>query len=251
MSEPVSSLIGTRPDDGAATWPPHSRTRLLLGLKGAVPIAMGYVPIGLAMGVLAARAGLSPLEIGAMSVLVYAGASQFIGVGMLAAGFGPLAIALTTLLVNLRHVLMSAALSPYMSRIRRGVAAGLAFFITDESFAVSVGVFRERGRADVAYMVGLYGTAYASWVLATVGGAMLGGAFAVPDAFALDFALPAMFIGLLAGQLREKTAVATAVAAAVIAVAGAPLLGGWTVMVASVGAAAFGAGVGRWMNGLS
>lgn len=209
---------------------------------------MGYVPIGLAMGVLAARAGLTPLQTGAMSVFVYAGASQFIGVSMLAAGFAPFAIAVTTFLVNLRHLLMSAALSPYMGHIRRGTAAVLAFFVTDESFAVSIGAFRERGRADVAYMVGLYGTAYASWVLATVTGALLGGAFEVPDAFALDFALPAMFIGLLAGQLKEKTAVVTAVVAAVVAVAGTPVFDGWTVMIASAAAAAIGAGVGRWTN---
>lgn len=216
-----------------------------------MPIVLGYVPIGLALGVLAARAGLSPVETGAMSVFVYAGASQFIGVSMIASGVAPLTIALTTLLVNLRHVLMSAALAPYMGHIRRSRAAALSFFVTDESFAVSEAAFRRDGRADAMYMVGLYVTAYASWVLATTAGAVIGGAFVVPDALGLEFALPAMFIGLLAGQLREKTGVLVAGVAGAIAVFGGEMLGNWTVMVAAVVAAAVGAGVSRWTHGSS
>lgn len=238
----------TRRDDtsGLTAWPESGRTRVSMGARGAVPIVMGYVPIGLALGVLAAQAGLSPVETGAMSVFVYAGASQFIGVAMLASGVAPITIAMTTLLVNLRHVLMSAALSPYMKHLSRRRIAALAFFITDETFAVSAAAFHERGRADAAYMVGLYATAYASWVLATVTGAVVGGAVAVPEALALDFALPAMFIGLLAGQLRDKTGVIVGVSAAVITVLGNRALGGWTVMVASVVAAVIGVGVSRW-----
>lgn len=211
-----------------------------------MPIVLGYVPIGLALGVLAARAGLSPVETGAMSVFVYAGASQFIGVSMIASGVAPLTVALTTLLVNLRHVLMSAALAPYMGHIRRSHAAALSFFVTDESFAVSEATFRRDGRADAMYMVGLYVTAYASWVLATTAGAVISGAFVVPDGLGLEFALPAMFIGLLAGQLRDNTSVLVAGVAGAVAVFGGETLGNSTVMVAAVVAAAVGAGVSRW-----
>lgn len=235
----------------ASLWPDGTRARVWMGIKGSVPIMMGYVPIGNALGVLAAQAGLTPVETGAMSIFVYAGASQFIGVGMLAAGLGPATIALTTLLVNLRHLLMSAALSPYMKHLSRGRVAAFAFFITDETFAVSTIAFRERGNADSAYMVGLYGTAYVSWVLATTAGALVGRAFVVPEALGLDFALPAMFIGLLAGQLRDKSGVIAAVVAGAAAVLGSSSLGGWSVMGASVLAATVGVGVGRWKRASS
>lgn len=235
----------------SSAWPRERRLRLLLGVRGAVPIVMGYVPIGLALGVLAAQAGLTPVDTGAMSVFVYAGASQFIGVSMLAAGLSPMTIALTTFLVNLRHLLMSAALSPYMKHVRRAQGAFLAFFVTDESFAVSVAAFQKRGKADVTYMIGLYGTSYASWVLATVVGALVGGAFVVPDSLALDFALSAMFIGLLAGQLKDHPAIIVAVVAVAVTIFGHTALGGWTVMVAAIFAAAVGVGVGRWTNASS
>lgn len=236
-------------DEGAsASWPLRPRVRLLLGVKDALPIVMGYVPVGLALGVLAVQAGLTTLETGAMSAFVYAGASQFIGVSMLAAGNSPLTIILTTFLINSRHLLMSAALSPYMQHLRRRAVIGLSFFITDESFAMSADAFRRHGRADVLYMVGLYTSAYAGWFLATVTGAVVGAAFTVPDALALDFALPAMFIGLLAGQLRTRPAVVAAALAAVVAVMGDTVLGNWSVMIASVVAATAGVGVARWTS---
>lgn len=244
MPASATSLTGQR--GGDTVWPENPRARFALGVADSLPIVMGYVPIGLALGVLAAQAGLSTLETGAMSVFVYAGASQFIGVSMIASGLSPLTIALTTLLVNLRHMLMSAALSPYMKDVKRTEAAALSFFVTDESFAVSEAAFRRRGRADVMYMVGLYLTAYTSWVLATVAGAIVGSAFAVPEGLGLDFALPAMFIGLLAGQLRDHVGFIVAIVAAATALVAGAALGPWTVMVASVVAATIGVGVTRW-----
>lgn len=229
-----------------APWPADARSRLWLGVQGALPVVMGYVPIGLALGVLAAGAGLTPLETGAMSAFVYAGASQFIGVAMLGAGAAPIAIALTAFLVNLRHLLMSAALSPYMRRLTRRHMALFSFFITDETFAVSATEFRERGEADPLYMVGLYGIAYSSWLLSTIAGAVAGNAFAIPSWLPLDFALPAMFLGLLAGQIKDVSGFIVALGAGLITLMTSGALGGWSVMVASIVGALIGTGVSRW-----
>ena len=79
------------------------------GLMAAWPICLGYIPIGLAFGVLAQKAGLSVLEIGSMSIFVFAGSSQFIAVSMLSTGAGAASIIVTTFMVNLRHLLMSLA----------------------------------------------------------------------------------------------------------------------------------------------
>ena len=226
--------------------PGSVRQRFWQGVRLAWPVVMGYVPIGLAMGVLAANVGLSPFETGAMSALVYAGASQFVAVALLEAGAPGLSIVATTFLVNLRHLLMSAALSPFLRGVRPGVLAALGFLITDESFAVSHGEFSRSGRGDPALFTGLALTAYLSWVFATVAGAWVGGALAAPEALGLDFALPAMFIGLLAGHLRERTSLAVAVVAALIAAGGGKLLGGWNVMAAASIAAAAGVILKRW-----
>lgn len=229
-----------------AAWPGTAGSRFLLGAKSAWPVVMGYVPIGFAYGVLAAQAGLSPWEAGAMSLLVYAGASQFIAVGMLAADAGLAAVAATTFLVNLRHLLMSAALSPYFHRVRRPLLAVLSFFVTDESFAVSSTVFAERGRGDAGWFAGLAVTAYGSWLAASVAGALAGGAVDIPAAFGLDFALTGMFIGLLAGVLKDRPAVAAALTAGVVAAVSAPVLGRWSVMAAALIAAAAGVVMSRW-----
>lgn len=223
-----------------------ARWRFWQGMRLAWPVVMGYVPIGLAMGVLAANIGLSPFQTGAMSALVYAGASQFVAVALLEAGVPGLSIVATTFLLNLRHLLMSAALSPFLQGVRAGVLAILGFFITDESFAVGHGEFSRSGRGDAVRFAGLALTAYLSWVLATVAGAWVGGALAAPEKLGFDFALPAMFIGLLAGQLRERTSFMVALLAALAAVGGGKLLGGWSVMAASMMAAAAGVILKRW-----
>lgn len=242
----VPSSVELQKGARAGAWPIEARARLSLGIKAALPVVAGYVPIGLALGVLSAGAGLTPLEIGAMSALVYAGASQFIGVAMLSAGTGPVTVALTAFFVNLRHLLMSAALSPYVRRLRPGQVAFFSFFVTDETFAVSATEFRQRGYADPLYMGALYTISYGSWLSATVVGAFVGGALEVPAWLSVDFALPAMFIGLLAGQLGDYGRVAVAVMAGVFVVVFGPFLGGWSVMVASAAAAVAGVGVSRW-----
>lgn len=229
-------------------WTGTGKDRFWLGARSAWPVVIGYLPIGFALGVLAAGAGLTAAEIGAMSLLVYAGASQFIAVGMLAAEAGLAAIAMTTFLVNLRHLLMSAALSPYFQGVRRPVLAALSFFMTDEAFGVSSAVFAERGQGDASYFAGLSIIPYIAWFAATVAGAVVGSAVTLPAALGLDFALTGMFIGLLAGSLRTRPAVLAAALGGLVAVAAGPVLGRWSTMVAAVVAAAAGVAAARWMR---
>ena len=81
------------------------------GLLASGPVCLGYIPIGIAFGVLAQKAGFTPFETGLMSLIVFAGSSQFIAVSMFAAGAGAASIIATTFVVNLRHLLMSSSLS--------------------------------------------------------------------------------------------------------------------------------------------
>jgi predicted branched-subunit amino acid permease len=108
------------------------------GLSAGWPICLGYLPIGLTFGVLAQKAGLSPIQIGLMSILVFAGSSQFITVSMISAGASAAAIITTTFVVNLRHVLMSSALAVFLRSAHRGLLALCACGVTDGSFAVNL-----------------------------------------------------------------------------------------------------------------
>lgn len=221
-------------------WPAGRGQRFRLGLACALPVVLGYLPIGFAVGVLAAQTGLSAGATGFMSLLVYAGASQFIAIGLLGAGAPPLTIVVTTLLVNLRHFLMSAALSPYLRGVRPLALAALAFTLTDETFAVDSVEFQRRGRGDPWFMSGLHLLPYVTWLASTMVGAAVGGIVADPQVWGLDFALPAMFIGLLALQWRAGAVAWTVLAAGGLAVAAARAIPGWNVMLAAPVAATLG-----------
>lgn len=212
---------------------------LTAGLKAAWPICVGYVPIGLAFGVLAQKAGLSLVDIGLLSLLVFAGSSQFIAVSMLNAGSAILPIVLTTFMVNLRHLLMSSSLAVYLRRLGRGWLSLFAYGVTDESFAVNLTRFR-LGAWHWQQALVVNQIANTAWV----GSSLLGGVagqFIPSGAFGIDYALIAMFLCLLVFQLRGGLYTVTAAAAGVLAVVLALLLpGNLHIIIASVLAATIG-----------
>lgn len=215
------------------------------GLKAGWPICLGYLPIGLALGVLGRNAGLDPWQIGLMSVLVFAGSAQFIAIGMLSVGGAPATIIATVGMVNLRHLLMSSALSVPLRGSGRAFLALFAYGVTDESFAVNATRFRhgdwDRWRALVVNHA-----ANLTWIGATLAGGFLGG-FLGSGAGGIDYALNAMFICLLVYQLRSRLHLLTALLAAALAVAWARWIPGNShVMVAAVVATSAGFVVGRW-----
>lgn len=190
----------------------------LAGAQAALPIVLGYIPIGLAFGVGAADKGLGPVAAGVMSLFVFAGASQFVAVNMLAAGAAAGAIVSTTFLVNLRHLLMSAALGPHVRSWPARLLFPAAFWLTDESFAVlSSGLATGRLPSPLrpAYVLSLQATAYLSWAASTILGAVLHNVVTDGRAWGIDLTLPAMFAGLLALQLGQAPARRAAVVAAV------------------------------------
>jgi len=209
------------------------------GLTAGWPICLGYLPIGMAFGVLAQKAGLTPLQIGLMSILVFAGSSQFIAVSMLTAGASAPAIITTTFVVNLRHMLMSSALAVYLRSIHRGLLALYAYGVTDESFAVNLPRFNA-GTWSLPRALVVNHAANLTWFISTVTGG-IGGRFIPEGAFGIDYALVAMFICLLIYQIRELIHLLTAVMAG-LAAAGLALLfpGNSYIVSASVVAATLG-----------
>ena len=205
----------------------------------AWPICLGYFPVGLALGVLAQKAGLPWWAVTMMSVLVFAGSAQFICVAMLAANATMPAIVLTTFIVNLRHALMSSALAVYLPGVNRRFLALFSYALTDESFAVNITRFREgswsRWKALLVNHI-----ANATWIITTTSGALIG-QFVPQGAFGIDYALNGMFICLLVYQLRGRIYILTCMLATAISVSWYLLVPGDSYIIgASVGAATIG-----------
>ena len=182
------------------------------GLTAAWPICLGYFPIGLSLGVLAQQAGLAPWQMGAMSLLVFAGGSQFIAVAMLGTGASALAIVSTVFMVNLRHLLMSSALAVHFPGASRRFLALFAYGITDESFAVNLTRFSQ-GEWDRRSALTLNHAANTTWVVSSTLGVYLGHLLP-PGVAGVDYALTGMFICLLVFQLRSAVFAVTALLAA-------------------------------------
>ncbi len=186
------------------------------GVRAGLPICLGYIPIGLAFGVIAQKAGLAPLEIALMSILVFAGSSQFIAVSMIFSNAEILSIILTTFMVNLRHFLMSSSLSRFSGNKKAGFLSIFSYGITDESFAVNLVKFHQDAW-DMNRALVVNQSANLVWIISTVAGGY-GSRFIPEKAFGLDYALSAMFICLLVFQLRGFRYIITAVCAAVTAI---------------------------------
>jgi 4-azaleucine resistance transporter AzlC len=182
------------------------------GLKAAWPICLGYFPIGLSLGVLAQKGGLLPWQVGLMSILVFAGGSQFIAIAMLGSGASIPAIVATTFMVNLRHLLMSSALAVHFPGVSRRFLALFAYGVTDESFAVNMVRFNQGGW-DRRSALTLNQAGNLTWLASTVAGVYVG-QFIPAGALGIDYALTGMFICLLVFQLRGPVFAATALVAA-------------------------------------
>jgi len=182
---------------------------------------------------------LTPLEIGLMSVIVFAGSSQFIAVSMLAAGASMISIVVTAFVVNLRHFLMSSALAVYLKNSDRIKLTFFSYGVTDESFAVNLTRFRE-SEWDLNSALVTNFTANVTWLVTTVLGGF-SGQFIPAHAFGIDYALVAMFICLLVFQIRGVIYVITAVMAGVLAVGLSLVIPGNSyIVIASMAAAAIG-----------
>ncbi|CAK7005067.1 MAG: Inner membrane protein YgaZ [Desulfovibrio sp.] len=209
----------------------------LRGMRLALPIILGYLPVGFAFGVLAMQAGMSAPTVIMMSVFVYAGSAQLIAADLYGGGTGTVGIILTTFIVNLRHLLMSAALTPHLKTWSRPLQAWFGFELTDEAFAANLGRFYTSG-VNKGEALGLNLASHLGWVMGSVIGALFDSAIGDVKPFGLDFALPAMFIALLLPHFAVPRRVLAmffgAALSLVFAVLGA---GQWNVMLATIGAA--------------
>ena len=181
------------------------------GVRRALPIVLGYVPVAFAFGVLAVKSNIPPALVVAMSVFHFAGSGQFVCAGLWGAGVGAMSVIVAVFVVNLRHLLMSAAMAEPLAAFQRGWKLCTATLFTCNL------------------------TAHASWVLGTVIGVFCGGLVHDVKPLGLDYALTAMFLALLVPQcvsrLHVLVAIVTAILSLSLKLAG---MGQWNVVVATV-----------------
>jgi 4-azaleucine resistance transporter AzlC len=218
-----------------------SRAGALTGARQAIPLAASVFLVGTVFGVLARHAGLTLLESLAMSALVFAGASQFVAIGLWAVPMPIAAIVLTTLVVNLRHVLLGAALRPWFRSLSNLRTYGSVFFMVDESWALTMRQVRE-GAPDRAYLIGAGALMYLGWLAATATGYLAGAAIGNLSRWGLDFAITAVFTALLIGMWRGRSDAWPWLVSAAVAVATWRLLPGtWYILCGAVAGTVTGA----------
>jgi 4-azaleucine resistance transporter AzlC len=229
----------------------HDSDNFLQGIKDCIPTLLGYLSIGFAAGIIEKTAGLSLAETALMALLLYAGSAQFIIAGMISTTNSAAAIIITVFFVNLRHILLSAALSPYFRHLSPLKNMLIGSLLTDETFGVAINRAADKPQLSEKWMHGLNLAAYLNWFAANIAGALLGQWIVNPQRFGLDFALPAMFIGLLVlhissrGKMKTDIWVALCAGMAVIGI-GFVSSGSVSIIVATFIGATLGMVMEKW-----
>lgn len=210
------------------------RTAFLAGVRAELPILLGVLPFGMIYGASALAAGLSPLMAQAMSVIVFAGSAQFVIVQLVAENVPPLVIGATAFIVNLRHLLYSASIAPYLRKLAARHRRLLAYLLTDEAYTVSIIHFQREPDEPAPgwYLAGAGMALWTTWQLSTAAGIFLGAS--LPAWLPLDFALPLTFIALAVPAIRDRATVGAAITAGAVVLLARALPFGLGLLVAAL-----------------
>ena len=206
------------------------RREFAAGIRAELPILLGVLPFGLIYGALALQAGIPAAPALAMSSIVFAGSAQFVATQLIAAGTPVGLLLLTTFVVNLRHLLYSASLAPYLRPLQPAWKATLAYLLTDEAYAVAITHYSQTStaRATAAsngdapdhrhwFFLGAGLTLWTTWQASTAVGLYLGAR--IPASWHLEFALPLTFLALARPAVTDRATVVTVVVASVVGIA--------------------------------
>lgn len=225
-----------------------ARSAYWKGFRDGAPFTLVVVPFAMLFGMAATEAGLNIAEVMGFSVLIIAGAAQFAALQMMIENAHVLVVLATALAVNLRMAMYSASLVPHLGAAPRWQRALMAYFLVDQTYALSSLRFDRDPplplRARVGYFFGTVSPVCLPWCVATWLGAVLGAR--IPPEFALDFALPITFIAMVAPMLRTAAHVAAALTSVMLALALAFLPFNLGLILAALGAMAAGAHVEQW-----
>lgn len=211
------------------------------GARSALPIVAGYIPLGFACGVICEGVGMSLFQTVLMSLLVFAGAGQYIAAGMIGAGASPSSVIITTFIVNIRHMLYNSSLYPYIRQWPPITKAFFASEITDETFGLHSSVFASGSEPCLTEAFGINIFSHFGWIAGNFLGALSGSIIGDYKLFGFDFALPALFIALLIPKLTDKPQITAAlISAAAVLVCAAAGAAYWGIIIAAAAGATAG-----------
>jgi 4-azaleucine resistance transporter AzlC len=225
---------------------PTRKAEFWAGAKATFPLVVGATPFAIIFGALASTAGLTAWATQSMSLFVFAGSAQFIAAGLIAQGAGLVVIVVTSLVVNLRHMLYAATLAPHTKDLPQHWLLPLGFWLTDESFVVVIQRYLEADDSPHKHWY-FFGSAifmYTNWQVWTFVGIIAGGLIDDPLKWGLDFAMIVTFIGMLVPMVKDRSVVAAVTAAGVSAL----LLRDLPNKLGLILAALIGVGVGMLAN---
>lgn len=225
----MSAPSALRATEQAVSW----RDDVRRGAVAMMPLLPGVAPFSMAIAVSARAAGFSPLETFLFSLTVFAGSAQMATVGLLAAGSGLVAILLTALGLNLRHILYGLSLSTWLPRQTHPPKPILAATVTDEGYGLATRA-AARGQGSDAFLWGTNGILYLTWILAALAGIALGQLLPDPATIGLDVIFPLSFLTLLLPLLRARRDLLVAAVAGVGALLLRDPLGSGPAIVVSV-----------------
>lgn len=203
---------------------------IVQGIRDILPIALFVVPFGIAFGIAAGEAGLAPQEATAMSALIFAGAAQFAALEFWTSPIAWLPLLLVVFAVNARHVLLGAALYPWMRSLPAWRQQLAAAFISDANWAYAIEA-HDKGARDLGILVGSGAIMWAAWICGTLAGVGFTGWLLDPKLFALDTLMATFFATLLVGLAKGEAVLWPWLAAAAVALAAAWLLPpGWHIL---------------------
>ena len=219
----------------------HKRlTSFLYGLRKGVPVLIGFVPVAISYAIAATASGMSAGETVGMSAAVFAGASQIMATEMIAGGAGSITIILATLVINLRHIIMSTCVFRKLTAKNWLVRILVGFGVTDETFAIYTTESDEK--SDEYFMLGLITISYSSWVIGALVGVIL--QRALPDSLSQSFgiALYALFIALIVPDIKKSLKLFLTVLLTVAVNVGLSLLidSSWSIIASTLIGAGFG-----------
>lgn len=186
------------------------------GVRAEVPLLIGVFPFGMIYGALAMNAGLSKPASQMMSSIVFAGSAQFVTTQLIRDAAPGFVIVLTIAVVNLRHMLYSASLAPYLAPLSTRWKTLLAYLLTDEAYAPTILKFEKDGATPHGhwFLLGTGLALWSTWQASTALGIFLGAA--IPASWSLDFALPLTFIAMVVPVLKGRPYVAAALSAGIV-----------------------------------
>lgn len=196
------------------------RSEFINGMKDTIPLIIGAIPFGIIFGAIGVTSGLSVWAVLGFSLIVFAGSAQFIAAGLVSQGVGIAFIILTTLIVNLRHALYAASLSPYVKHLSQKWLLPLGFWLTDETYAVVINHYAKRDNSPHKhwYQLGSSVAMYSNWQLSTIIGVVAGTQLEGIADLGLDVALVITFVGIVVPLVKTRPMLICALVAAATSV---------------------------------